>query len=614
MLESQDVKDKSAGIDKLNLSGQSLMLTKVYAHPSHLEKMKSHQVEGFSFLVSNLMGDNPGGCILAHAPGSGKTFMIISFLQSFLVKYPNARPLVVLPKGIMDTWKKEFRIWQIEDIPLYDIYKVKGSRIHQLEVLKQWAENKSVLFLSYQQFCSIISNKENNEASTLCHDMLLKVPSVLVLDEGHTPRNDNTDVFQTLAQVQTPRKVVLSGTLYQNHVNEVFNVLNLVRPRFLSTETSRPIVKRIMSKVDMSSVRRQSKASGDAAFFEIVEDTLQNDTNFRRKVSVIHDLREMTSKALHYYKGDFLDELPGLVDFTVVLNLRSTQKREVEKIKKLPRFKASSVGSSIYLHPNLQPFSDNLSATDANMDGILDNLDIEEGVKAKFFLNMLNLCESKKEKLLVFSQYLVPLKFLERLAMKKKGWQLGREIFLISGDSNQHERECSMDLFNNSSYAKVFFGSIKACGEGISLVGASRILVLDVHLNPSVTRQAIGRAFCPGQQKRVVVYRLVAADSPEVEDYQTCLKKELISKMWFEWRENCGYRDFDVETVDVNKCDDEFLESSQKLAEDVKVLYRRLVISWFFPYKSFMLLCHDGFCLYFSGRSYYVAGTLTRVK
>ncbi|PON77400.1 Helicase ARIP [Trema orientale] len=576
MPESKDVQDKSAGIVKPSLFGNSLMLTRVHAHPSHLEKMKFHQVEGFSFLVSNLMGDNPGGCILAHAPGSGKTFMIISFLQSFLFKYPNARPLVVLPKGIMDTWKKEFRIWQIEDIPLFDIYKAKGSRFQQLEVLKQWADKKSILFLGYQQFSTIVCNKENNEASTSCSDMLLKVPSILILDEGHTPRNDNTDVFQTLAQVQTPRKVVLSGTLYQNHVNEVFNVLNLVRPRFLNTETSRPIMKRIMSKVDMSCIKRPSKASGDAAFFEIVEDTLQKDKDFRRKVSVINDLREMTSKVLHYYKGDFLDELPGLVDFTVLLNLSSKQKCEVEKIKRLSsRFKASSVGSAVYLHPNLQPFSDNLTATDDNMDLILKNLDVEDGVKAKFFLNMLNLCESKKEKLLVFSQYLVPLKFLERLAVKMKGWSLDREIFFISGDSNQNDRECSMERFNNSPYAKVFFGSIKACGEGISLVGASRILILDVHLNPSVTRQAIGRAFRPGQQKRVVVYRLVAADSPEVEDYQTCLKKELISKMWFEWKEHCGYRDFDAETVNVNECGDEFLESSQKLAEDVKVLYRR---------------------------------------
>ncbi|KAF4383402.1 hypothetical protein G4B88_023976, partial [Cannabis sativa] len=543
----EEIKDKLDDIVKPAMSREREMLTTLFAHPSHLKIMKAHQKEGFGFLVSNLMGDEPGGCILAHAPGSGKTFMIISFLQSFLKQYPDARPLVVLPKGIMETWKTEFRNRQIEDIPLYDIYKVKGSRAQQLEC-------------PFLRLPTILLHLAN-EASAKCCDMLVKVPSILILDEGHTPRNDNTDVFQTLARVRTPRKVVLSGTLYQNHVNEVFNVLNLVRPRFLSLKTSRPIVKRIMSKADLSSGKRQPRAWGDAAFFEAVEHTIQKDQDFRRKVSVIQDLREMTNKVLHYYKGDFLDELPGLLDFTVLLNLSSKQKHELEKIKKLGRFKASSVGGLAYLHPALVPFSD--KQTDGNMlDEVVRHLDVNDGVKTKFFLNILNLCEAKKEKLLVFSQYLDPLDFLQKLAMKEKG------------KSTQNSRDRSMVHFNNSPNAKVFFGSIKACGEGISLVGASRIIILDVHLNPSVTRQAIGRAFRPGQKKRVVSYRLVAADSPEEEDYQVCSRKELVSKMWFEWKEYCGYKDFEVETVDVNKCGDEFLECSQKLAEDIKVLYK----------------------------------------
>lgn len=201
-------------------------------------------------------------------------------------------------------------------------------------------------------------------------------------------------------------------------------------------------------------------------------------------------------------------------------------------------------------------------------------MEVREGAKAQFFLNLLGLCESGGEKLLVFSQYLLPLKFLERLAVKVKGWSLGKELFVITGDSNSESREWSMDCFNTSADARVFFGSIKACGEGISLVGASRIIILDVHLNPSVTRQAIGRAFRPGQEKKVYTYRLVAADSPEEEDHSTCFKKESISKMWFEWNEYCGHKEFEMKTVNVKDCGDLFLESP-KLSEDVKALYKR---------------------------------------
>ncbi|XP_010275547.1 PREDICTED: protein CHROMATIN REMODELING 35 isoform X2 [Nelumbo nucifera] len=583
--EARNIKDgdkTEVAFSGLNFSEDDFTAAEIHVHPRHFKKMKPHQVEGFHFLARNLVTEEPGGCILAHAPGSGKTFMIISFMQSFLAKYPQARPLVVLPKGILATWKKEFQKWQVEDIPLHDFYSSKAeNRTQQLDVLKKWVEHKSILFLGYKQFSNIVCDSETSKTAVACQDILLKVPSILILDEGHTPRNENTDVLQSLAKVQTARKVVLSGTLFQNHVKEVFNIFNLVRPKFLRLDTSRSVVRRVMSRVHIPGGKRLSRSSMEAVFFETVEATLQNDEDFRRKVVVIQDLREMTKDVLHYYKGDFLEELPGLVDFTVVLNLTPKQKHAVEKLQKLEKFKKRSVGCAVYMHPHLKDFSESGSSgekggnfNDEKIDNLLEKIDVKDGVKTKFFLNILGLCESAGEKLLVFSQYLLPLKFLERLLVRTKGWIVGREIFIISGDSNPEQRESSMESFNSSPDAKVFFGSIKACGEGISLVGASRVMILDVHLNPSVSRQAIGRAFRPGQGRKVYTYRLVAADSPEVEDHNTCFRKELISKMWFEWSELSGHQDFEMETVDMKNCNDLFLESPL-LGEDVKVLYKR---------------------------------------
>lgn len=59
----------------------------------------------------------------------------------------------------------------------------------------------------------------------------------------------------------------------------------------------------------------------------------------------------------------------------------------------------------------------------------------------------------------------MPLRLLERLSAKIKGWSPGKELFIITGDSNAENRERCMERFNGSPDAKVFFGSIKACGE-----------------------------------------------------------------------------------------------------------------------------------------------------
>ncbi|XP_031485418.1 protein CHROMATIN REMODELING 35-like [Nymphaea colorata] len=551
---------------------EDLSLAELPIHPRHAKQMRAHQLEGFSFLQKNLLIDKPGGCILAHAPGSGKTMLVISFIQSFLTKYPNARPLIVLPKGIIETWRKEFQKWRIEDIPLCSLYKAE-SRSRQLHILKNWKDQRSILLSGYKQFSSIICDADPNKLTAACQEILLKVPGLLILDEGHTPRNEDTDVLHSLAKVLTPRKVVLSGTLFQNHVKEVFNIVKLVRPNFFKLESSRAVVRHISSRIKMVfGGKRIHKTQTERSFSDLVEEALQSDDP-KLKATVIQELRKLTNDMLHYYRGDFLDELPGLLDFTVILNLSQKQKVSVQEMEKVEggKFKRSFLSSAIYMHPCLKEVQ---NADVKKIDELIKKMDVNDGIKTKFFLNILSLTEKFGEKLLVFGQYLRPLQFLERLVILKKGWSLGKEIFEISGDSKPVERAIAEEQFNESPNAKVLFGSIKACGEGISLVGASRVLFLDVHLNPSVTRQAVGRAFRPGQNKKVYVYRMVAADSPEEEDHITSFRKELISKVWFEWTEQCAPQAFQMVEIDISDSDDTFLESPL-LKHDIKTLYRR---------------------------------------
>ncbi|KAL7223805.1 hypothetical protein ACSBR1_025286 [Camellia fascicularis] len=169
-----------------------------------------------------------------------------------------------------------------------------------------------------------------------------------------------------------------------------------------------------------------------------------------------------------------------LVEFTVFLHLNPTHKREVEELKNLvKKFKINWDRSTLYVHAKLRSLLKSLPTEtstieregldDARMDYILAKLDIKEGLKAKFFLNLLGLCESDGDNVLVFSHYLQLLKFFERLAVKIKGSTLGKELFVIIGDSSSEIREWSIDCFNTSRVGRFLFRSVKACGERISL-------------------------------------------------------------------------------------------------------------------------------------------------
>uniref|UniRef100_A0A0D3GXW8 Helicase ATP-binding domain-containing protein n=1 Tax=Oryza barthii TaxID=65489 RepID=A0A0D3GXW8_9ORYZ len=562
---------KKVGSDAISLS-EDFIFSDIAIHPRHAKNIRPHQLEGFKFLVNNLVTDEPGGCILVHAPGSGEIFMLISFIQGFMARHFTARPLVVLPEGILGTWKREFQQWQVEDIPLYDFDSIKAdNRVEQLEVLKSWSSKRSILFVGSKHFTQIVCDDRDENAVAECRDTLLMVPSLLILDEGHTPSIDETDMLQSARKVQTPCKVVMSGTLFHNHVKEVFNTLDLVHPGFLKTETSWPIVTRMMGQLEISSARSITEIS------ESVEDTLLNDDNFTRKVNVIRSLGELTKDVLHYCNGEDLNEFPVLLDFSVFLELSPKQKDILCKLEEdHGMLKTSAVGAALYVHPCLSEISEaNDVDRDDRVDSLVNSINLGDGVKARFFLNILALANSAGEKLVAFSQYTLPMKFLERLLVKEMGWHVGKEIFVINGDTSMEDGQLAMDQFNGSADAKVLFGSIKAFGEGISLVGASRIVILDVHLNPSVTRQAIGSTFRPGQKKKVFVYRLVAADSPEEKAHETAFNKEVIPKLWFQWSGRCTTEDFKLNQVCIDGSRDVLLETDV-IRQDIKALYQSI--------------------------------------
>lgn len=570
-------------------SEQGTPVVKLVLHPRLRKHMKSHQIDGFNFLQKNLIAEEPGGCILAHAPGTGKTFLMISFIQSFLTKYPEERPLIVSPKSILGSWMKEFKKWGVEEIPVHNLYdianKAETLRYNQLQTLREWKEKKSILLVSYSQFSSIVCEKSENQMTECCQKILLEGPGLLVLDEGHFPRNKDTNILHALSQIHTRRRVLLSGTLFQNNFKELFNLLRLVRPNILDLNSFQAFFSRLISIITATEKHPKLMYRGhvqdtvERIFSEVLGYALQSSTE-EVKRSTLHDLQELTSLFVHYYKGDVLEDLPGLVDFTVMLNLNDKQRGALGRVQHLVgnRMTRDIMSSAVCIHPSLEgenpsgwlePDMTNIGITLTNV-----NADPNDGVKTKFVLDILSLCETNKEKLLVFSQYLPPLTLLEKMLMEKKNWSKGSEILRLDGNTHVELRENIIEQFNQDSDSKVLFASIRACGEGICLTGASRVIILDTPWNPSITRQAISRAYRIGQKRKVFAYRLVAAGTLEEEINQASLKKELMSKMLFEGSDQHNNSVSLLSEVNVDECEDMFFQGDSPLKENIQTLYR----------------------------------------
>ena len=66
------------------------------------------------------------------------------------------------------------------------------------------------------------------------HDYLHKPgPDILVCDEGHVLKNDRTKLFKALFEIETKRRILLTGTPLQNNLKEYYILVNFLRPGFL---------------------------------------------------------------------------------------------------------------------------------------------------------------------------------------------------------------------------------------------------------------------------------------------------------------------------------------------------------------------------------------------
>ncbi|KAL8061858.1 hypothetical protein ABFX02_02G110100 [Erythranthe guttata] len=502
--------------------------------PGVENEMYPHQREGFEFIWRNIAGcialdklqkqpltDSSGkGCIISHAPGTGKTRLTIVFLASFLKLYPNCRPVIIAPKGMLLAWESEFVKWKV-DIPFHNMNKEDmsenekafafeiiarlsggggggGFSREQVRWLKlcRWMQGGSILGISYQLFEKLAGeNREGDEnKNEKMREILLQYTDLLVLDEGHTPRNKQSRIWKALTKVSTKRCIILSGTPFQNNLTELYNTLCLVNPNI------------------------SPSWCGNSKKTSVVD---------RKK------WKAMLDPFVHIHKGTILEEsLPGLMNTLVFLHPTELQKNLLEaSAKERKIFARIRLVSMVSVHPSLFP-EKRRSVAQKN---ILEDIesDFEAGVKTKFVVKLIHLAEALNERVLIFSQYIDPLVFIKNTIKSRFSWYEGREILYMDGQLDERQRQDSISSFNDErSEAKVLLASERACSEGINLVGASRVVLLDTVWNPSVEKQAISRAYRIGQKKVVYVYRLFTSGT-EVRQYSQQAYKERISEMIF---------------------------------------------------------------------------------
>merc|ERR1719350_1114609 len=467
-----------------------------------------YQLEGISWARHSWHHNTD--IILADEMGLGKTIQTITFLYS-LYKEGHCRGpfLVAVPLSTLINWEREFALWAPE---FYVVSYVgdKDSRVVIRENELSFEDNAvrkgdkaSRIKASTVKFHCLLTSYEMISMDAACLGSVQW--EVLVVDEAHRLKNNQSKFFKILAGYALNYKMLLTGTPLQNNLEELFYLLNFLTPHKFN----------------------------DLNEFQ----TSFEDVGKEEQVRKLHEL--LGPHMLRRMKADVLKNMPSKSEFIVRTNLAPAQKKVYKNI--LTRnFEAlnSKGGAQVSLlnimmelkkcanHPYLLPGP----AEDAPIgpNGLFEvNAMVKACGKLTLLKKMLDQLKIEGHRVLIFSQMTKMLDLLEDFL---DGVNLRYER--IDGGITGSMRQEAIDRFNAPGAEQfVFLLSTRAGGLGINLATADTVIIYDSDWNPHNDIQAFSRAHRLGQKNKVMIYRFVTRNTVEERVTQVAKKKMMLTHL-----------------------------------------------------------------------------------
>merc|ERR1711892_226544 len=488
-----------------------------------------YQLEGISW--ARYSWNQNTDIILADEMGLGKTIQTITFLYS-LYKEGHCRGpfLVAVPLSTLINWEREFALWAPE---FYVVSYVgdKDSRIVIRENELSFEDNAvrkgdkaSRIKASTVKFHCLLTSYEMISMDAACLGSVQW--EILVVDEAHRLKNNQSKFFKILAGYALNYKMLLTGTPLQNNLEELFYLLNFLTPnKFNDLDT----------------------------FQTNFEDIGKED-----QVRMLHEL--LGPHMLRRLKADVLKNMPSKTECIVRTNLAPQQKKVYKNI--LTRnFEAlnSKGGAQVSLlnimmelkkcanHPYLLPGP----AEEAQLapNGLFEITGMIKACgKLTLMSKMLRQLKAQGHRVLIFSQMTKMLDLLEDF-LDGIGYKYER----IDGGITGTLRQASIDRFNKpNSESFVFLLSTRAGGLGINLATGDTVIIYDSDWNPHNDIQAFSRAHRIGQKNKVLIYRFVTQNSVEERVAQVAKRKMMLNHLVI--RPGIGTKD--NKTLSKNEMDD----------------------------------------------------------
>ena len=403
-----------------------------------------------------------GGC-LADDMGLGKTVQVLALLESRRIRRKRAGlppSLVVVPRSLIFNWLAE-----------------AARFTPRLRVLDYTGADRSRNGDAFQG-CDLVLTTYGTLRKDVTALRQMEFDYV-ILDEAQAIKNSESQTAKAARLLRGRHRLALSGTPVENHLGELWSLLEFLNPGFLGASPT---------------FRAHSEALRDP------------DAGTRGILA-----RALRPLILRRTKEQVAPELPPKLEQTLYCELPPRQRRLYDELRDHYRGSlGAKIGEQGMGRAKILVLEALLRLRQAACHpGLVDPRRTGDPcAKLDLLLPQLREVLEEGHKALVFSQFTSFLAILRR--------QLdGEGVPYLYLDGRTRDRREKVEAFQTDPGSRLFLISLKAGGLGLNLTGADYVYLLDPWWNPAVEAQAIDRAHRIGQLRPVFASRLVARDTVE---------------------------------------------------------------------------------------------------
>ncbi|KAL7156802.1 hypothetical protein ABFS83_02G033500 [Erythranthe nasuta] len=508
----------------------------IIVDPLLVKFLRPHQREGVQFMFDCVSGAlsaaNINGCILADDMGLGKTLQSITLLytllrQGFDGKSMVKKAIIVTPTSLVSNWEAEINKWVGERVKLVAL--CESTREDVVSGIDSFISSRSrvqVLIVSYETF-RMHSSKFSESGSC----------DLLICDEAHRLKNDQTLTNRALAALSCKRRILLSGTPMQNDLEEFYAMVNFTNPGILGDATyfrryyEMPIV---CGREPTAS--EEEKRLGSERSMELsakVNQFILRRTNALLSNHLPPKIVEVVCCKLTPLQSELYNYFIHSKNVKRAISEEAKQAKilaYITALKKLcnhPKLIYDTIKSG---SPGISGFEDCLRFFPQEMfsgrsgswtggDGVWVELSGKMHVLARL---LAQLRQKTDDRIVLVSNYTQTLDLFAQLCRER------RYPFLrLDGTTSISKRQKLVNQFNDPLKDEfAFLLSSKAGGCGLNLIGGNRLVLFDPDWNPANDKQAAARVWRDGQKKRVYIYRFLSTGTIEEKVYQRQMSKE----------------------------------------------------------------------------------------